>query len=139
MYEMTRSEGFGDEVQRRIMLGTFVLSSGYYDAYYRKAQQVRTLLFKEIQRAFESVDVILAPTTPTPAFRLGEKVADPISMYLSDIFTAAANLTGVPALSVPAGVDPETKLPLGVQVMAPHFEESRMFGVASWIEGRFSA
>lgn len=135
MYEMSRSEGFGAEVQRRIMLGTFVLSSGYYDAYYRKAQQVRRLLCRDLQEAFEEVDLILAPTTPTPAFKLGEKANDPIAMYLSDIFTAAANLAGVPAISIPAGSDAETGLPVGLQFIAPHFAEARMFRAAAWAEG----
>ncbi len=134
MYEMSRSEGFGTEVQRRIMLGTFVLSSGYYDAYYRKAQQVRRLLYDDMAAAFTQVDLMLAPTTPTPAFRLGEKAGDPISMYLSDIFTAAANLTGVPALSIPIGRDAESGLPVGAQFIAPHFDERTMFGAAAWAE-----
>lgn len=130
MYELSRSEGFGDEVKRRIMLGTFVLSSGYYDAYYRRAQQVRRLIHNDMIAAFQSVDLLLAPTTPTPAFRLGEKATDPISMYLSDIFTAAANLAGVPAISIPSGTDSETGLPVGLQFMAPHFHESAMFRAA---------
>jgi len=134
MYEMSRSEGFGAEVKRRIMLGTFVLSSGYYDAYYRKAQQVRAILRREMTEAFGSVDLLLTPTAPTPAFKLGEKTADPIAMYLSDIFTAAANLTGIPALSIPAGNDPESGLPVGIQLMAPAFEEERMFGAAAALE-----
>lgn len=134
MYEMSRSEGFGPEVKRRIMLGTFVLSSGHYDAYYRRAQQVRRLICNDMTSAFQEVDLILAPTTPTPAFRLGEKVSDPISMYLSDIFTAAANLAGVPAISIPAGNDPTTGLPVGVQLIAPFFEEGRMFRAARWLE-----
>ena len=131
---MSRSEGFGPEVKRRIMLGTFVLSSGHYDAYYRRAQQVRRLICNDMTSAFQEVDLILAPTTPTPAFRLGEKVSDPISMYLSDIFTAAANLAGVPAISIPAGNDPTTGLPVGVQLIAPFFEEGRMFRAARWLE-----
>ncbi len=138
MYEMSRTEGFGPEVKRRIMLGTFVLSSGYYDAYYRKAQQVRRLLYDDMIRAFAGVDLILAPTTPTPAFRLGEKANDPIAMYLSDIFTAAANLTGVPAVSFPAGTDPSTGLPIGLQFMAPHFAERAMLHAASWAEHALS-
>ena len=134
MYEMSRSEGFGPEVKRRIMLGTFVLSSGYYDAYYRKAQQVRTLIKRDFDRAFESVDLILTPTAPTAAFRFGEKTADPIAMYLSDIFTAAANIAGVPAISVPFGADAASGLPLGVQIVAPSFEEGRMFVGAGVLE-----
>jgi aspartyl-tRNA(Asn)/glutamyl-tRNA(Gln) amidotransferase subunit A len=134
MYEMSRSEGFGPEVKRRIMLGTFVLSSGYYDAYYRKAQQVRHLIYRDMEEAFKQADILLTPTAPTPAFRLGEKMNDPISMYLSDIFTAAANLAGNPAISIPAGRDEETGLPLGAQFIAPHFDEQSMFRVAAWAE-----
>ncbi len=134
MYEMSRSEGFGPEVKRRIMLGTFVLSSGYYDAYYRKAQQVRRLIHDDMANAFGKVDLILAPTTPTPAFRLGEKMNDPISMYLSDIFTAATNLAGNPAISIPIGTDPETSLPVGAQFIAPHFGEAGMFAASAWVE-----
>src|SRR5690606_31901154 len=115
MYQLSRSEGFGEEVKRRIMLGTFVLSSGYYDAYYRKGQQVRTLINRDFVEAFERVDLILTPTTPTPAFRFGEKTGDPISMYLSDIFTAGANISGVPGISVPFGVDDASGMPLGAQ------------------------
>ena len=135
MYELSRSEGFGPEVKRRIMLGTFVLSSGYYDAYYKKGQQLRTLIGQDFSTAFAEVDLILAPTAPTPAFRFGEKTEDPIAMYLSDIYTAAANIAGIPALSVPCGTDPQSGMPLGVQVMAPHFEEKRMFEGGAWIEG----
>lgn len=135
MYELSRSEGFGTEVKRRIMLGTFVLSSGYYDAYYKKGQQLRTLISRDFEKAFAEVDLILSPTTPTPAFRFGEKTDDPIEMYLSDIFTAAANISGVPAISVPCGTDPETGMPLGAQLMAPHFEEKRMFVGGAWVEG----
>ena len=101
MYDRSRDEGFGAEVKRRIMLGTYVLSAGYYDAYYLKAQQVRTLLRQDYDRAFDSCDVVAMPTTPTPAFRLGEKTSDPIQMYLSDVFTVSANLTGLPAISLP--------------------------------------
>ena len=134
MYEMSRSEGFGEEVQRRIMLGTFVLSSGYYDAYYRKAQQVRTLICHDFEKAFANVDLILTPTAPTAAFKLGEKTDDPISMYLSDIFTAAANISGIPAISVPYGTDTASGLPLGAQLMAPHFAEAELFKGGAWIE-----
>jgi aspartyl-tRNA(Asn)/glutamyl-tRNA(Gln) amidotransferase subunit A len=134
MYEMSRSEGFGAEVKRRIMLGTFVLSSGYYDAYYRKAQQVRRLIYQDMIDAFNNVDLILTPTTPTPAFKLGEKTSDPISMYLSDIFTAAVNLAGVPAVSVPWGHDAETSLPIGMQFIARHFDEATMLRAAAWAE-----
>ena len=134
MYEMSRSEGFGEEVKRRIMLGTFVLSSGYHDAYYRKAQQVRTLICNDFEQAFANVDLILTPTAPTPAFKLGEKADDPIAMYLSDIFTAASNISGTPAISVPWGTDGATGLPLGAQLIAPHFQEERMFKGGAWIE-----
>lgn len=139
MYEMSRTEGFGAEVKRRIMLGTFVLSSGYYDAYYRKAQQVRRLIHDDFTRAFSEVDLILTPTTPSPAFKLGEKMNDPISMYLSDIFTAAVNLAGVPAISIPAGHDEETGLPVGVQFIARHFNEAGMFKAAAWCERALGA
>lgn len=134
MYEMSRTEGFGEEVKRRIMLGTFVLSSGYHDAYYKKAQQVRSLICRDFDNAFADVDLILTPTAPTAAFRLGEKSADPIAMYLSDIFTAASNIAGTPAISVPFGNDGESGLPLGAQLIAPHYQEARMFSGAAWIE-----
>lgn len=137
MYELSRSQGFGDEVKRRIMLGTFVLSSGYYDAYYRRAQQVRRLIHDDMVRAFQDVDLLMAPTAPTPAFRLGEKAADPLAMYLSDVFTAAANLAGIPAISIPAGTDMETGLPVGVQFMARHFDEVTMFKAAAAAEQRW--
>lgn len=130
-YAKTRGEGFGREVRRRILLGTYVLSSGYYDAYYNKAWSLRNLIGKDFEQAFQEVDVIATPTTPTPAFKLGEKSNDPLAMYLADVFTVPANLIGIPALSVPYGtVDRDgKKLPLGLQFMAPHFEESRLFKV----------
>lgn len=130
-YFATRAQGFGKEVQRRIMLGTYVLSSGYYDAYYGNALKVRDLLIHGVAKAFEQVDVIMTPTSPTPAFKLGEKTGDPLSMYLSDIFTVTANLTGIPAISVPSGsVDRDGKeLPAGVQFMAPHFREDALFSI----------
>jgi len=134
MYEMSRSEGFGPEVKRRIMLGTFVLSSGYYDAYYKKAQQVRRLIYQDFDTAFAGVDLILTPTTPTPAFKIGEKASDPIAMYLSDIFTAAVNLAGVPAISIPSGTDGESGLPVGVQFIGRHFDERGIFRAAAWAE-----
>ncbi|MGH7618151.1 MAG: Asp-tRNA(Asn)/Glu-tRNA(Gln) amidotransferase subunit GatA, partial [Gemmatimonadaceae bacterium] len=132
MYEATRSLGFGAEVTRRILLGTYVLSAGYYDAYYRKAQQVRALIARDFQSVFASgVDLLFTPTTPTPAFLLGSK-ADPYEMYLSDVFTCTANLAGVPAMSLPIGrVD---GLPVGGQLIAPHFAESRMFAAAYALE-----
>ncbi|HEX7281724.1 MAG TPA: Asp-tRNA(Asn)/Glu-tRNA(Gln) amidotransferase subunit GatA [Vicinamibacterales bacterium] len=125
MYERTRDEGFGAEVKRRIMLGTYVLSAGYYDAYYLKAQQVRTLLRQDYEHAFETVDLVATPTTPTPAFKLGEKTSDPVQMYLNDIFTVSANLTGLPALSVPCGFS-GTKLPLGLQLTGRMFDETTL-------------
>jgi len=125
-YLNTRGEGFGKEVRRRIMLGTYVLSSGYYDAYYGKANKVRNVIRADFTKAFKEVDVILTPTAPTPAFKIGEKTKDPLSMYLEDIFTVTANLVGIPAMSVPSGVSSE-KLPLSIQIMAPHFKEESFF------------
>ena len=122
MYERTRAGGFGPEVKRRIMLGTYVLSAGYYDAYYLKAQQVRTLLRQDYDRAFARVDLVATPTTPTPAFPLGEKTSDPLQMYLNDIFTVSANLTGLPAISVPGGFSAR-KLPIGLQLTGRMFDE----------------
>jgi aspartyl-tRNA(Asn)/glutamyl-tRNA(Gln) amidotransferase subunit A len=132
MYEATRSGGFGPEVTRRILLGTYVLSAGYYDAYYKKAQEVRGLLAGDFAHTFGGgVDVLFTPTTPTPAFRIGE-VSDPYEMYLNDIFTATANLAGVPAMSVPIGrID---GLPVGGQLIAPHFREDVMFRAAYALE-----
>jgi aspartyl-tRNA(Asn)/glutamyl-tRNA(Gln) amidotransferase subunit A len=129
LYRLTREEGFGAEVKRRIMLGTYVLSSGYYDAYYRKAQQVRTLIRGDFLEAFERCDAILTPTTPTPAFRLGEKTDDPLSMYLSDVYTCMANLAGVPGLSVPCGLSSEG-LPVGFQLMGRHWSEGDILRLA---------
>jgi aspartyl-tRNA(Asn)/glutamyl-tRNA(Gln) amidotransferase subunit A len=129
MYRRTREEGFGAEVKRRIMLGTYVLSSGYYDAYYLKAQQVRTLIRRDFLGAFEKCDAVLTPTTPTPAFRLGEKTGDPLSMYLSDIYTCMANLAGIPGVSVPCGLSYEG-LPVGFQLMGPHWGEPAILRLA---------
>lgn len=123
MYVNSRSEGFGEEVKRRIMLGTYVLSAGYYDAYYRKGQKARTLIKKDFENAFNEVDYIISPTTPTTAFKLGEKIEDPLAMYLNDIYTVSANLAGIPAISVPAGVD-ANGLPFGLQIMGKKFDES---------------
>ena len=134
VYFESRGEGFGAEVKRRIMLGTFALSSGYYDAYYGRAQRVRARLADDFRSAFAKFDILLTPTTPEPAFRIGEKVDDPLSMYLSDIFTAPANLTGLPAISVPSGFSGEN-LPLGLQIMARHFDEKTMFRAAAFFEG----
>lgn len=132
MYKQTRSEGFGDEVKRRIMLGTFALSSGYYDAYYKKAQQVRTLIKKDFEDVFEKYDVIVGPTTPTPAFKIGENVNDPLTMYANDILTIPVNLAGVPGISVPCGFS--NGLPLGLQIIGKHFDESTVYRVAHAFE-----
>lgn len=133
MYQRTRSEGFGSEVKLRIMLGTFALSAGYYDAYYKKAQQVRTLLINEFNQAFARFDALLAPTSPVSAFRLGEKTADPLQMYLTDILTVSANLTGIPALSLPCGFD-QDGLPIGLQLMARPLGEAQLYQLASAYE-----
>ncbi|WMX56071.1 Asp-tRNA(Asn)/Glu-tRNA(Gln) amidotransferase subunit GatA [Peribacillus sp. R9-11] len=133
MYKQTRSEGFGDEVKRRIMLGTFSLSSGYYDAYYKKAQKVRTLIKKDFEDVFEKYDVIVGPTTPTPAFKIGEKVADPLTMYANDILTIPVNLAGVPGISVPCGFA-ANGLPLGLQMIGKHFDESTIYRAAHAFE-----
>ena len=133
MYRNTRDEGFGPEVKRRILLGTYVLSAGYYDAYYRKAQQVRTLLTRDFLTAFNDIDAIVCPVTPTPAFKLGEKTDDPVQMYLEDIYSVAASLAGICGMSVPCGTT-QSGLPIGVQILAKHFDESTMFRVGSAIE-----
>jgi aspartyl-tRNA(Asn)/glutamyl-tRNA(Gln) amidotransferase subunit A len=133
MYRMTREEGFGDECKRRIMLGTYVLSAGYYDAYYLKAQKVRHLIARDFAEAFEQVDAIATPVSPFPAFKLGEKVKDPISMYLSDIYTITGSLAGIPCLSVPCGRTAKG-LPVGLQVLTRHFDESTMFRIADAYE-----
>jgi len=133
MYDRSRDEGFGAEVKRRIMLGTYVLSAGYYDAYYLKAQQVRTLLRQDYERAFEVCDVVAMPTTPTPAFRLGEKTSDPIQMYLSDVFTVSANLTGLPAISLPVDRD-AGGLPIGVQLTGKMFDEATLLAAGRALE-----
>jgi len=129
MYRESRSQGFGPEVKRRIMLGTYALSAGYYEAYYRKASQVRTLIREDFQKAFSQCHVLLMPTAPTPAFKLGEKVDDPLQMYLSDIFTIPCNLAGLPGLSLPCGISREG-LPIGLQILADHFQEEKIFRVA---------
>lgn len=129
MYKKTRSEGFGAEVKRRIMLGTYALSSGYYDAYYKKASQVRARIKEDFAEAFKRCDVILTPTSPTPAFKIGEKTEDPLQMYLSDIFTISANLAGIPGISVPCGYSGRG-LPVGVQFLAGHFEEGKLLQIA---------
>ncbi|MBM4764539.1 Asp-tRNA(Asn)/Glu-tRNA(Gln) amidotransferase subunit GatA [Bacillus sp. B15-48] len=132
MYKKTRAEGFGEEVKRRIMLGTFALSSGYYDAYYKKAQKVRTLIKKDFDDVFKNYDVIIGPTTPTPAFKIGENLADPMTMYVNDILTIPVNLAGVPGISVPCGF--EKGLPLGLQIIGNHFDESSVYRVAHAFE-----
>jgi aspartyl-tRNA(Asn)/glutamyl-tRNA(Gln) amidotransferase subunit A len=133
MYVRSRTEGFGPEVKRRIMLGTFVLSSGYYDAYYRKAQKVRRLIKQDFDEAFKKVDAIVTPVAPTTAFKIGEKTSDPLQMYLSDIFTVSANLAGIPAISLPIGKDGKS-LPIGVQLMGRQFEEEKILTLANFIE-----
>ncbi|MCA1640900.1 MAG: aspartyl/glutamyl-tRNA amidotransferase subunit A [Acidobacteria bacterium] len=133
MYRRTREEGFGAEVKRRIMLGTYVLSSGYYDAYYLKAQQVRALIKRDFAGALDSCDAILTPTSPTTAFRLGEKTDDPLAMYLNDIYTVTANLAGVPAVSVPCGLSGEG-LPVALQLVARHWDEATMLRLADAYE-----
>jgi aspartyl-tRNA(Asn)/glutamyl-tRNA(Gln) amidotransferase subunit A len=132
LYTRTRARGFGDEVKRRIMLGTYALSAGYYEAYYGKAQKVRTLILRDFQKAFEEHDVLVSPTSPTTAFRLGEKVDDPLAMYMSDICTLPVNLAGIPALSLPCGLD--EGLPVGLQVMAKALDEARLLRVSRALE-----
>lgn len=132
MYELTRSEGFGDEVKRRIMIGTYVLSAGYYDAYYKKAQRVRTLIAQDFKQAFTKVDAILTPTTPSAAFAIGEKM-DPLTMYLNDVFTVPTSLAGLPGMSIPVGVSKEN-LPLGLQIISNSFDEVSMLNVAYALE-----
>jgi len=133
MYRRTRDQGFGAEVKRRIMLGTYALSAGYYDAYYLKAQRVRTLLTRDFEEAFKKVDAIVGPTCPTPAFKLGEKVDDPLAMYLADIYTVTANLAGIPGISIPVGRSTEN-LPIGMQIFGKHFAESTILRVANAYE-----
>jgi aspartyl-tRNA(Asn)/glutamyl-tRNA(Gln) amidotransferase subunit A len=133
MYVASRSEGFGTETKRRIMLGTYVLSAGYYDAYYRKAQKVRRLIQEDFFKAFNGVDCILMPTSPTTAFNIGEKINDPLQMYLSDIYTVSANLAGVPAMSVPCGSD-KKGLPIGVQLVGKQFDEATILRIADFLE-----
>jgi aspartyl-tRNA(Asn)/glutamyl-tRNA(Gln) amidotransferase subunit A len=129
MYMNTRAKGFGSEVKRRIMLGTYALSSGYYDAYYKKAQQVRTLIRRDFDDAFKEIDVIVTPTSPTPAFKIGEKATDPLQMYLSDIFTISVNLAGAPGISVPCGFTRDN-LPIGLQIIGKHFDEETVLRTA---------
>jgi len=134
MFTRSRSEGFGAEVKRRIMLGTYALSAGFYDAYYLKALKVRTLLRRDFDQAFEKVDLIFTPASPTPAFKVGEKTSDPLEMYLSDIFTIPANLAGLPGMCMPCGFTKADGLPIGLQIMAPAFAEERMLQAAHAFE-----
>jgi aspartyl-tRNA(Asn)/glutamyl-tRNA(Gln) amidotransferase subunit A len=140
MYENTRGEGFGAEVRRRVMIGAYVLSAGYYDAYYVKAQQVRTIILDEFNQVFQDVDVLLTPTAPNAAFPIGAKMDDPVAMYLNDVFTVPANMAGLPAISVPSGLDSDG-LPLGLQIVAKPFDEETMFRAADVLEraAEFSA
>ena len=137
MYENTRSEGFGDEVKRRIMIGTYVLSSGYYDAYYLKAQKIRRLIKNDFDEAYKSVDAILTPSTPSSAFKIGDKTDDPVSMYLNDIFTVPVNLSGLPAISIPAGKD-KNNYPLGLQLIGKAFEEQNLLNISYSMEKELS-
>jgi len=130
----TREAGFGDEVKRRIILGTYALSSGYYDAYYGQAQKVRTLVTRDFEAAFERADVLVSPTAPTTAFRIGDKVDDPLAMYLNDLATIPANLSGVPGISVPSGLADEDGLPTGVQILAPAMADDRVYRVGAALE-----
>jgi aspartyl-tRNA(Asn)/glutamyl-tRNA(Gln) amidotransferase subunit A len=136
MYRKTREQGFGAEVKRRIMLGTYVLSSGYYDAYYSKAQRVRAMVKNDYMTAFEICDAILTPTSPTVAFKIGEKYDDPLAMYLSDIYTVSANLAGVPAISIPCGVSAEN-LPIGLQLIGNHWSEALLLNLGHAYENAF--
>jgi aspartyl-tRNA(Asn)/glutamyl-tRNA(Gln) amidotransferase subunit A len=133
MYENTRAEGFGAEVKRRILIGTYVLSAGYYDAYYKKAQKVRYLICDDFKKAFEKVDALLTPTTPTPAFKIGEKQEDPLTMYLNDLFTVTASLAGLPAMSLPVGLSKDG-LPLGLQLITGSLQEEKLFNIATALE-----
>src|SRR5207237_8795784 len=129
MYRSTRDQGFGAEVKRRIMVRTYALSAGYYDAYYLKAQKVRTLLTRDFEQAFAKVDAVVTPTSPTAAFKLGEKVDDPLAMYLADIYTVVADLVGIPGISVPCG-NTRSGLPVGLQILGKHFDESTVLRLA---------
>jgi aspartyl-tRNA(Asn)/glutamyl-tRNA(Gln) amidotransferase subunit A len=135
MYSRTRGEGFGKEVQRRIMLGTYALSSGYKDAYYLKALKVRRLIKEDFDRAFAECDVVMGPTAPTPAFKIGEKTDDPLAMYLSDIYTISANLAGIAGISIPCGFT-KTGLPIGLQILAAPFEEEKLLRIARMHESK---
>ena len=133
VYSKSREEGFGKEVKRRIMLGTYALSSGYYDAHYLKALKVRNLIRGDFTKAFEKVDCIITPVAPTTAFKVGEKVNDPLQMYLADVYTISANLAGIPAISLPCGFD-DNNLPIGMHILAPAFKEEKLFAIANMFE-----
>jgi aspartyl-tRNA(Asn)/glutamyl-tRNA(Gln) amidotransferase subunit A len=133
LYFQTRGKGFGQEVRRRVILGTYVLSKGYYDAYYKKAQRVRRLIVNEFQKAFEEVDFLITPTTPTPPFKIGEKANDPLAMYLSDIFTVSSNIGGVPAINIPIGFT-KNNLPIGMQIIGPYNSDFKLLEFAKLIE-----
>jgi aspartyl-tRNA(Asn)/glutamyl-tRNA(Gln) amidotransferase subunit A len=133
MYSRVRAEGFGNEVKRRILLGNYVLSAGFYEAYYMKASKVRNLIKNDFEDAFKKVDCIISPTSPSPAFKIGEKVTDPLEMYLSDIYTIPANLVGIPGISIPCGFT-KTGLPIGMQIMGKHFEEQKILQIAKLFE-----
>ena len=136
MYGKTRSVGFGPEVKRRVMLGTYALSAGYYDAYYLKAQKVRTLVRQDFARAFETVDALITPTVPAPAFELGANLADPVSMYLADVFTVSANLAGLPGMSIPCGFT-EGGLPMGLQLLGAPWQEAKLLQIARAYEREY--
>ncbi|MHC4310229.1 MAG: amidase family protein, partial [Planctomycetota bacterium] len=135
VYSKSRAEAFGKEVKRRIMLGTYTLSSGYYDAYYLKALKVRNLIRADFTNAFENCDCIMMPVSPTTAFKIGEKVNDPLTMYLSDIYTIAANLAGIPGISIPCGFD-DNDLPVGLQILSPAFTEDKLLRIARMFEAK---
>ena len=135
----TRDAGFGDEVKRRIILGTYALSSGYYDAYYGQAQKIRTLISRDFEAAFEKADVLVSPTAPTTAFKIGEKLDDPLAMYLNDVATIPANLAGIPGISVPSGLAEEDGLPVGFQVLAPALADDRLYRVGAALEALLEA
>jgi aspartyl-tRNA(Asn)/glutamyl-tRNA(Gln) amidotransferase subunit A len=139
MTSVTRGRGFGAEVKRRILLGTFVLSSGYAEAYYQRAQRVRRAIADDFSRAFDSVDAIAAPVSPTVAFPLGSRREDPLAMYLADVYTLPASLAGVPALSVPCGLGEASRMPVGLQLVGRHFDEARLFALARAVERRTPA
>ena len=132
----TRAKGFGKEVKRRIMIGTYALSSGYYDAYYAQAQKVRALIAQDLKNAFKEVDVLISPTSPTTAWGLGERVNDPLSMYLADLATLPPSLAGIPAISLPIGLADEDKMPVGLQIIAPFMHDDRMYKVAATLEAK---